>query len=116
MKRTAIVVAMLGISAWSFGQSSDKTATQAPAAGQQAAPAAQGKRPPAAKTQPEYAAYQAVVAITDPAAQEKAADDFAVKFPDSELRVVIYKSVMHYLSAGQQRGQDDGDGAQSSVL
>ncbi len=95
MKRTAIVVAMLGISAWSFGQSSDKAATQAPAAGQQAAPTAQGKRPPAAKTQPEYAAYQAVVAITDPAAQEKAADDFAVKFPDSELRVVIYKSVMH---------------------
>jgi tetratricopeptide (TPR) repeat protein len=35
------------------------------------------------------------VAITDPAAQEKAADDFAAKFPDSELRVVAYKSVMH---------------------
>jgi len=95
MKRTAIVVAMLGISAWGFGQSNDKAASQAPPAGQQAAPAAQGKRPPAAKTQPEYTAYQAVVAITDPAAQEKAADDFATKFPDSELRVVAYKSVMH---------------------
>jgi tetratricopeptide (TPR) repeat protein len=94
MKRTAIVVAALGISAWSFGQSSDKAAPQAP--GQQSAPAAaQGKRPPAAKTQPEYAAYQAVVALTDPAAQEKGADDFAAKFPDSELRVVVYKSVMH---------------------
>jgi len=95
MKRTAIVVAMLGISAWGFGRSNDKAASQAPPAGQQAAPAAQGKRPPAAKTQPEYTAYQAVVAITDPAAQEKAADDFATKFPDSELRVVAYKSVMH---------------------
>jgi tetratricopeptide (TPR) repeat protein len=95
MKRAAIIIAMLGISAWSFGQGNDKTAPANGAAGQQAAPAAQGKRPPAAKTQPEYTAYQAVVALTDPAAQEKAADDFAVKFPDSELRVVVFKSVMH---------------------
>jgi tetratricopeptide (TPR) repeat protein len=95
MKRTAIVFAMLGISACGFGQSYDKAAPQAPAGAQQAQPAAQGKRPPAAKTQPEYTAYQAVVAITDPAAQDKAADDFAAKFPDSELRVVAYKSVMH---------------------
>jgi tetratricopeptide (TPR) repeat protein len=33
--------------------------------------------------------------LTDPAAQEKAADDFATKFPDSELRPLLYKSVMH---------------------
>jgi len=33
--------------------------------------------------------------LTDPAAQEKAADDFATKFPESELRPLIYKSVMH---------------------
>jgi tetratricopeptide (TPR) repeat protein len=32
--------------------------------------------------------------ITDPAAQEKAADDFATKFPDSELRALLYKQVM----------------------
>jgi tetratricopeptide (TPR) repeat protein len=95
MKRAAIIIAMLGISAWSFGQGNDKSAPAPGAAGQQAAPAAQGKRPPAAKTQPEYTAYQAVVALTDPAAQEKAADDFAAKFPDSELRVVVFKSVMH---------------------
>lgn len=95
MKRAAIFIAMLGITSLSFGQSSDKSAPASGQAGQQPAPAAQGKRPPAAKTQPEYAAYQAVVALTDPAAQEKAADDFAAKFPDSELRVVAYKSVMH---------------------
>ena len=54
-----------------------------------------GKRPPQAKTQPEFDAYKAAAAITDPAAQEKAADDFAAKFPDSELRPLLYKSVMH---------------------
>jgi tetratricopeptide (TPR) repeat protein len=103
MKRAAIVVAVLGVCAWSFGQSSfgqssDKPAAQTPAAGQTAAPAAavpQGKRPAAAKTQPEFAAYNAAKALTDPAAVEKAADDFAVKFPDSELRLLVYSYAMN---------------------
>src|ERR1035437_2401436 len=92
MKRTAIItiIATLGISAISLGQS--KPAAQTAPAGQ-AAPA--GKRPPQAKTQPEFDAYKAAVAITDPAAQEKAADDFATKFPDSELRPLLYKAVLH---------------------
>jgi hypothetical protein len=87
--------------AWSFGQGNDKPAAQTPAAGQ-AAPAAapQGKRPTQAKTQPEYEAYNAAKALTDPAAVEKAADDFATKFPDSELRPLLYKAAMRgYQSA-----------------
>lgn len=107
MKRAAMVVAMLGISAWSFGQAASKPATQSgqttPAAGQttpaagQTTPAAspQGKRPPQAKTQPEFEAYKAAAALTDPAAKEKAADDFATKFPDSELRMVLYEAAMN---------------------
>lgn len=94
MKRTAIMilVAVLAISAGCFGQS--KTAAQTtPPGGQTAAPA--GKRPPQAKTQPEFDAYNTAAAITDPAAQEKAADEFAAKYPDSELRPLLYKSVMH---------------------
>jgi tetratricopeptide (TPR) repeat protein len=97
MKRIAIMVAMLGIAGWSFGQAASTPATGGQS-GQTAAPAAaapQGKRPPQAKTQPEFDAYKAAAALTDPAAQEKAADDFAVKFPDSELRPVLYKAVMH---------------------
>jgi len=96
MKRTAIavVVVMLGIVSWCYGQSygQSKPAAQTPPAGQTAAPA--GKRPPQAKTQPEFDAYKVAAAITDPAAQEKAADDFATKFPDSELRLLLYKAVM----------------------
>jgi tetratricopeptide (TPR) repeat protein len=92
MKRAAIIIgvsiAMLCV--LSFAQ--DKAAQTAPA-GQTAAPA--GKRPPQAKTQPEFDAYKAAAALTDPAAQEKAANDFATKFPDSELRPLLYKSVMH---------------------
>jgi len=97
MNKAAMVVAVLGICAWSFGQSSNKPATQTPAAGQAAAPAAapQGKRPAQAKTQPEYEAYNAAKALTDPAAVEKAADDFAAKFPESELRPLLYSLAMN---------------------
>jgi tetratricopeptide (TPR) repeat protein len=106
MKRAAMIIAMLGILAWGstqktfaqsfLAQSNDKPAAQnAPAgqtAGQAAAPA--GKRRPMAKTQDEFAAYNAAAALTDPAAQEKAAGEFATKFPDSELRPLLYKAVM----------------------
>jgi hypothetical protein len=108
MKRAAMVIAVLGMCAWSFGQSNTKPATQNPPAGQAAQPAGQaaapaGKRPPAAKTQPEFEAYKAAVAQTDPATLEKSADDFAAKFPDSEL-----------LPAGQQCRQDDRHGQEGS--
>jgi hypothetical protein len=74
MKRAAIVMAVLGMCTVSFGQGNDKPAAQNPpagqatgqAAGQPAVPA--GKRPPAAKTQPEFDAYKAAMGQTDPAA------------------------------------------------
>jgi len=91
MKRAAIIIAMLGMAFWSFAQ--DKPAAQSAPAGQTVAPA--GKRPPQAKTQPEFDAYKAAAALTDAAAQEKAAADFATKFPESELRPLLYKAVLH---------------------
>jgi hypothetical protein len=176
MKRAAVVISMvvagLGMCAWSLGQSTDKPAA-APAAGQTAAP--QGKRKPQAKTQPEFDAYRTAIAITGPlaldghitagqavltsarnsftsgmsgfkvnvagagpngatlttsiasyqspmqvtladkasttttaaavigdgdaAALEKAADDFAAKFPDSELRGGLYTAAMERYQA-----------------
>ncbi|MGH9495795.1 MAG: tetratricopeptide repeat protein [Candidatus Sulfotelmatobacter sp.] len=97
MKRAAIVFAVLGMCVGSFGQAKP-AAPSTPAAGQAAA-APQGKRPPAAKTQPEFDAYKAAIALTDAAASEKAADDFAAKFPESELRVVLYKLAMQKYQA-----------------
>jgi len=84
-----------------FAQGNDKPASQNPPAGQQASPPAgqaeaapQGKRPPKVNSQDEYAAYKAATAMTDPSAEEKAADDFATKYPQSELRPLVYKNVM----------------------
>src|SRR5215469_2496869 len=63
------------------------------------APAAQtqrsGKRPPQAKTQQEYNDYNTAYALNGGAASEKAANDFAQKYPQSELRAYLYSKAMH---------------------
>jgi len=61
-----------------------------------------GRQPVQAKTQAEFQAYQSAVANTQNAqAMEHASDDFATKFPDSELRVLLYRAAMHsYQIAG----------------
>ena len=102
MKRVAIVGAMLALASFASAQYGGGQQTQTPpdaqpgtdqqAAPAQAAPA--GKRPPQAKTQAEFDAYNQIANTTDPAALEKAADDFSAKFPDSELRVLLYKKAM----------------------
>jgi tetratricopeptide (TPR) repeat protein len=100
MKRAAMLSAVLGtvlgMCGASFGQSN---AAQNPPAGQAAPPAGQaaapaGKRPPKVNSQEEYTAYKTAAALTDPAAVEKAADDFAAKYPDSELRPLLYRTAM----------------------
>jgi hypothetical protein len=53
----------------------------------------------AAKTQPEYDAYQAAVSQQDLGKAEAAANDFAAKFPDSDLRSVLYEQLMRRYQA-----------------
>jgi tetratricopeptide (TPR) repeat protein len=66
---------------------------QAPAPSVQPKPA--GKRPPQAKSQAEYKDYNTAYAINGGAAMEKAANDFAAKYPQSELRPYLYSKAMH---------------------
>jgi tetratricopeptide (TPR) repeat protein len=105
MKRTGVVLVLLSLgllslSVWAGAQASGQPAQQNTPAGQAtpapgAAPGTPAaKRPPQAKTQPEFDAYKAAASITDPAAMEKAADDFATKFPDSEIRILLYTNAM----------------------
>ncbi len=96
MKRAAMAVMILGgaLSLWA----QENTTPQNPPAGQTGTAQAttpQAKRLPQAKTQPEYQDYQAAMAkASDPAALESAANDFATKYPDSELRILLYKAAM----------------------
>src|SRR5256712_6795038 len=90
-----------------LGSTSQGAQPATPAQGANAQPAQpQGKRPPQAKTQPEFDAYKAATANTsDPAALEKAADDFAAKFPGSELRAILYRTAMHSYQAANNADQ-----------
>jgi tetratricopeptide (TPR) repeat protein len=110
MKRVIILAAALLVASWAMAQTSNQQGAQGqnpPAQGTQAQPGAQGqagaagqpapatKRPPQAKTQEEFKAFQTGAAATTPDAQEKAANDFAAKFPESELRVLLYRQAMN---------------------
>jgi tetratricopeptide (TPR) repeat protein len=99
MKRAAVILGILSIAVWAEARKSGPAAQQNPPAAGQAAPAqgataAPTKRPPQAKTQPEFDAYKVAMANTDSAAMEKAATDFATKFPDSEIRLLLYQNAM----------------------
>ena len=52
------------------------------------------KAPPSAKTAEEFSAYNAAASNPDTAAAEKAADDFAAKYPQSDLRGLLYSNIM----------------------
>jgi Tfp pilus assembly protein PilF len=69
-------------------------AQQKPPAGNTPAEPA-GKRPAEAKTQAEFTDYNTAYAITGGAQMEKAADDFAAKYPSSALRGFLYSKAMH---------------------
>lgn len=96
---TMIMIIMMSIAVWAGAQTSGQPAQQTPPAAGQAAPATSAtappaKRPPQTKTQQEFDAWKAASASPDAASMEKAADDFATKFPDSEVRVLLYQSAM----------------------
>src|SRR5580704_14424748 len=97
MKRAATVLGVLAVAAFAVAQQQTSGQAKQPAAATQpgAPTTPPGKRPPQAKTQPEFDAYNAAIANQkDAAAMEKASDDFAAKFPQSELRVLLYKAAM----------------------
>ncbi len=74
--------------------------TAQPAPTPPAAPAF--KPPPQAKSQPEYQAYQSASQLKDAAALEAAANAFAEKYKDSELRFLLYcRAMAQYQAVGQ---------------
>jgi tetratricopeptide (TPR) repeat protein len=92
MKRTAMLAVIAGIV---LARLAAPAQTPATAAKPQTAAQPTGRAPVQAKTQEEFQAYQLAVAnAQNPAAMEKAADDFAAKYPASDLRVLLYRTAM----------------------
>jgi len=54
-----------------------------------------GRHPLQAKSQAEFKDYNTAYAITGGAQMQAAADSFAAKYPDSELRANLYAKAMH---------------------
>src|SRR5258708_2485360 len=105
MKRATMLVVTLAMATLVISAQDKAPAAQsAPAQAAPAKPPVE-KRPPQAKTQAEFDAYKVAAANTDPAALEKAADDFAAKFPDSELRVLLYRTGMHSYQTANKADQ-----------
>jgi tetratricopeptide (TPR) repeat protein len=61
----------------------------------QAQPSSGANKLPKAKTQEEFEAYQDAVAKTDPAGFEAVVEAFVAKFPNSELREILYVRAMN---------------------
>jgi tetratricopeptide (TPR) repeat protein len=90
MKLTITTLLVWLMSTLAMAQATPST-TPAPAQGTQtgaAAPAAQHQ--PQAKSKEEFDAYNQAAAKTDPAQLEAAADEFGQKFPNSELKELLY--------------------------
>jgi tetratricopeptide (TPR) repeat protein len=66
----------------------------ASAVAENGAQAASGERRPQARTQQERDDFTAAYALTGAAAEEAAANDFAARYPASELRSYLYSSAM----------------------
>ncbi len=107
MRSTAILSVVLLAAMASLAQASGQASTQStsPSAQGSAPTQTQGnvQAPPVggshrvlqAKSQEELKAYQDAFAKTDPAQLEAAADDFAAKYPTSELRASLYQRAMN---------------------
>ena len=108
MKTTAVLVTVLAATALAAqSQSQSPAQSSSPQAGTPSS----GRPPVQTKTREEYKAYQAAVASGQNAdAMEKAADDFATKFPDSEVRVLLYRAAMSSYQNRRQPAKNDGHG------
>ncbi len=95
MKRAAILAVVVAMAGLAAAQQTPAPKNQGAAQTGATGTTPPAKRPPQAKTQAEFDAYKVAVANqNDPVALEKAADDFAAKFPTSELTPLLYRATM----------------------
>jgi len=96
MKQVIMVVVVLALAAGLWAQQTQTQPATAPGAAAQGTTQPAAKRPPQAKTQPEFDAYNAAKALANnPPEMEKAVDDFSTKFPNSELTILLDRDLMH---------------------
>ena len=95
MKRHHLFIAIFLTAVAAIAQTGTSQAPPPAAGPGTAATQPAGPHQPQAKSKEEYDAFYAAKAKTDPAQAEAAADEFATKFPASELKELLYVSVMN---------------------
>jgi tetratricopeptide (TPR) repeat protein len=98
------------------GQSGAQNATAGGTQASQPQPAAGTKRVLQPKSQEEYKAYQDAAAKTDPAEMAAAADAFAAKFPNSDLRELLYVRAMNLYQQNNNTEQEVAMGRKAIAL
>src|ERR1051326_8160685 len=83
--RTACKLLLICVFGWSLALGQQPAAT----------PPRQGNHVPEAKTRQEFNEYNTAYAVSGGAQMEKAADDFAAKYPASELKTYLYAKALH---------------------
>src|ERR1017187_10049767 len=106
MRVILVMMSMLAAMSMAMAQA-NTTKTPTPAQGAQgaAAPAPAGPHQPMAKTKEEYDAYNLAASKTDPVQLEAAADEFAQKFPASELKELLYVRVTQFYQQQNNSGK-----------
>lgn len=95
MKPSLAIIAVAFAATLAMGQTSGNTPAAPPAQTGAAPASAPAQHQPQAKSKEEYEAYNAAAAKTDPGQLEVAADEFVQKFPNSELKELLYVRVMN---------------------
>jgi tetratricopeptide (TPR) repeat protein len=90
-----MVVLLAACTAMAQASASKTPASAASAQAGAAAPAPAGPHQPQAKSKEEFDAYNLAASKTDPPQLEAAADEFAQKFPNSELKELLYVRSMN---------------------
>lgn len=93
MKTYIAIIAVLFAATLTMAQATGSSSTP-PQAQSGAAPAAPAQHQPQAKSKEEFDAYNAAAAKTDADQLVVAADEFVAKFPNSELKELLYVRAM----------------------
>ncbi|HZD32947.1 MAG TPA: hypothetical protein VE779_14955, partial [Candidatus Angelobacter sp.] len=114
MKSTVAIIALALAATAAMGQASGTSAPAPPApAGAAAVPV---QHQPQAKSKEEFEAYNAAASKTDPAQVEAAADEFVVKFPNSELKELLYSRAMNMYQQQNNTGKVIATGRKAIAL
>lgn len=118
MRFSLAIIAVLFSASMAIAQNTT-TKTPAPAQASQAGatptvPAPQHQ--PQAKSKEEFDAYNLAASKTDAALMEAGADDFAQKFPDSELKELLYVRTMTFYQQQNNSGKVISTGRKAIAL